>query len=185
LTAILLRGCLPLAIPAGRLAAQPPAGRTMHRHPSAVGGSSAQSGCRLSRASRGARFLLPAPPPRVTSTGCLCYFHRGRDKGRLHISPELWPGRGGAAVRCRSPGPLYPYKHAVVGRCGALERRNPLKYFHIHPKEYTLNVYFEPLLNPLPRRGRQPGARGRAASPPGRPHSNPVHPPNSLQQITG
>ena len=32
------------------------------------------------------------------------------------IYPQrLWPGRGGAAVRCRSPGPLHPRKHAVWG----------------------------------------------------------------------
>ena len=30
-----------------------------------------------------------------------------------------------------------------------------------------------------------PGARGRAARPPARPHSNPLHPPNSPKQITG
>ena len=67
------------------------------------------AGCRAPRASRGARFLLTGPPPRVTSTCCLCYFHRGRGKGRLHIFSEAVarPGRGscplsaaGAAAPC-------------------------------------------------------------------------------------
>jgi hypothetical protein len=121
----------------------------------------------------------------VTSTGCLCYFHRGRGKGRLHISPEPVARPGGAAVRCRLPVPLHPRKHAVVGRLKDEIPSSTSKY----TQKYTPWAYiFEPLLNPLPRRGRQPGARGRAASPPTclpTHTATPCTPPNSLKQITG
>ena len=170
--------------PRGRLAAQPSGGEGGANDPPVpqCGGSSAQSGCQLSRASRGGRFLLPGPPPRVTSTGCLCYFHRGRGKGWLHISPEAVarPARG----RCplSEPGAAAPTQARRMGR---LKDEIPLST-SIYAQKYTPWAYiFEPLLDLLPRRGRQPGARGRAARPPARPHSNPLHPPNSLKQITG
>jgi hypothetical protein len=179
LAVILQRGRLPLAIPA---AGSPPSprggggGRTTHRHPSAVVPAPKAAAGSRERAGGAGRFLLPGPPPRVTSTevearaGCI-------------YPQRLWPGRGGAVVRCRSrPGPLHPRKHAVVGRS---KGEIPLST-SIHTQKYTPWAYiFEPLLNPLPRRGRQPGARGRAACPPARPHSNPLHPPHSLKQITG
>ena len=140
------------------------------------------AGCRAPRASRGGRFLLPGPPPRVTSTGCLCYFHRGRGKGRLHIFPEAVarPGRGSCPLSA-APAPTQA-RRGVVRR---LKDVIPLST-SIYTQKYTPWAYiFEPLLNLLPRRGWQPGARGRAARPPARPHSNPLHPPNSLKQITG
>jgi hypothetical protein len=96
------------------------------------------------------------------------------------IYPQgLWPGR---CPLSESPGPLHPRKHAVAGR---LKGEIPLST-SMYTQKYTPWVYiFEHLLNSLPRRGRQPGARGRAARPPARPHSNPLHTPNSLKQITG
>jgi hypothetical protein len=35
--------------------------------------------------------------------------------GCIYPQSRLWPGRGGAAVRCRLSGPLHPRRHAVVG----------------------------------------------------------------------
>ena len=93
-------------------------------------------------------------------------------------SQRLWPGRGGAAVRCRLPGPLCPVPAPTQARrMGRLKDEIPLST-SIYAQKYTPWAYiFEPLLDLLPRRGRQPGARGRAARPPARPHSNPLHPP--------
>jgi len=148
------------------------------------GDSGAQSGCRLSRASRGPGFsCCRTRPARVTATGCLCYFHRGRGKGRLHTA-YIPSGCGQAAVRCRSArrGRCAPTQARRMGR---LKDEIPLST-SIYAQKYTPWAYiFEPLLDLLPRRGRQPGARGRAARPPARPHSNPLHPPHSLKQITG
>jgi hypothetical protein len=146
----------------------PPPGGDERRTGTQCGDSSAQNGCRLSRASRGPRFLLlPDPPARVTSTGCLCYFQRGRGKGRLHISPErLWPGR----CPLSEPGPAPAPTQARLG--GALERRNPListSIYTLHPKIYTLAgcIFSTPCcLDLLPRRSRQPGAWGTPTCPP-------------------
>ena len=162
--------------PRGRLAAQPSGGEgglTTRRYPSAVVLAPKAAASSQERAG-GGRFLLPGPPPRVTSTGCLCYFHRGRGKGWLHISPEAVarPARG----RCplSEPGAAAPTQARRMGR---LKDEIPLST-SIYAQEYTPWAYiFEPLLDLLPRRGRQPGARGRAARPPARPHSNPLHPP--------
>ena len=80
------------------------------------------------------------------------------------------------------PGAAAPTQARRMGR---LKDEIPLST-SIYAQKYTPWAYiFEPLLDLLPRRGRQPGARGRAARPPARPHSNPLHPPNSLKQITG
>ena len=179
MTAVLLRWCLPLTIPA---AGSPPSTREGwgDNDPPVpqCGGSSAQSGCQLSRASRGGRFLLPGPPPRVTSTGCLCYFHRGRGKGWLHISPEAVarPGRGrcplsaaGAAVPCTRTHASTPY--------GALERRNPLKYFHIRPRIYALGVYFRAPAESAATAGSAAGRAGTGSTPTCPPTQQPPAPP--------
>ena len=135
-------------------------------------------GFRAPRASRGARFLLPGSPPRVTSTGCLCYFHRGRGKGRLHIFPEAVarPGRGrcplsaaGAAVPCTRTHASTPY--------GALERRNPLKYFHIRPKIYALGVYFRAPAESAATAGSAAGRAGTGSTPTCPPTQQPPAPP--------
>jgi hypothetical protein len=99
------------------------------------------------------------------------------------IYPQwLWPGRCPLSERA-PPGPLRTYASTPYG---ALLKDAIPSSTSIYAQKYTPWAYIvEPLLNPLPRRGRQPGARGRAARPPVRPHSNPLHPPNSLKQITG
>jgi hypothetical protein len=94
-------------------------------------------------------------------------------KGRLHISPVA-VARPLSAVGARAGAAAHLRKHAVVGR---LKDEIPSST-SIYAQKYTPWAYIlEPLLNPLPRRGRQPGARGRAARPPARPHTNPLHPP--------
>jgi hypothetical protein len=122
LAVILQRGRLPLAIPA---AGSPPSprggggGRTTHRHPSAV--VPAPKAAAGSRERAGGGGLSPAGPAAAS------HFHRGRGKGWLHISPEAVarPGRG----RCPLSEPPGAAAPTQARRGGALERRNPLKYF--------------------------------------------------------
>ena len=137
-------------------------------------------GFRAPRASRGARFLLPGPgrreshPPDVCATSTEAEARAG-----CIYSQRLWPGRGGAAVRCRLPGPLCPVPAPTQARrMGRLKDEIPLST-SIYAQKYTPWAYiFEPLLDLLPRRGRQPGARGATGSTPtGPPTQQPPAPP--------
>jgi hypothetical protein len=104
--------------PAGRPAARPLGGAPGENGAPApqYGDFGAQSGCRLSRASRGPGFsCCRTRPVRVTATGCLCYFHRGRGRGRLHISP-VDVARPLSAVGARAGAAAHLRKHAVVER---------------------------------------------------------------------
>lgn len=166
--------------PRGRLAAQPSGGEgglTTRRYPSAVVLAPKAAASSQERAGGGG-FSCRARrreshPPDVCATSTEAEARAG-----CIYSQRLWPGRGGAAVRCRLPGPLCPVPAPTQARrMGRLKDEIPLST-SIYAQKYTPWAYiFEPLLDLLPRRGRQPGARGRAARPPARPHSNPLHPP--------
>ena len=101
----------------GRLAAQPSGGEgglTTRRYPSAVVLAPKAAASSQERAGGGG-FSCRARrreshPPDVCATSTEVEARAGC------IYPQrLWPGRRGAAVRCRSPGPLHPRKHAVWG----------------------------------------------------------------------
>lgn len=107
LTAVLLMVPPPYN-PRGRLAAQPSGGEgglTTRRYPSAVVLAPKAAASSQERARR-----RESHPPDVCATSTEVEARAGC------IYPQrLWPGRRGAAVRCRSPGPLHPRKHAVWG----------------------------------------------------------------------
>jgi hypothetical protein len=156
--------------PGGPPSAPPPrgGGGTAHRRPpsAVVPAPKAAAGCR--ERAGGPGFSCCRTRRRESHPPAVCATSKEAEARPGCIYPlRPWPGR--APVRCRRPGPLHPRKTQARRGRGALERRNPLKYFDIHPKIYTLRPgcivhIFEPLLNPLPRtaaRGRQPGPRGR------------------------
>jgi hypothetical protein len=129
-------------------------GRTAHRSPSAViPAPKAAAGCRERAGGPGfsccrTRRRESHPPP-VCATSTEAKARAGC------ISPGA-VARPLSAVGCRGRC-SHPRKHAVVGR---LKDEIPLSA-SIYTQKYIPWVYiFEPLLNPVPRRGRQPGARG-------------------------
>jgi hypothetical protein len=69
-----------------------------------------------------------------------------------------WPGR----CPLSEPGAAAPTQ---ARRGGALERRNPLKYFHIHPKIYTRGVYFRAPAESAATAGSAAGRAGTGSKP--------------------
>ena len=162
--------------PRGRLAAQPSGGRGGANDPPVpqCGGSSAQSGCQLSRASRGGA-VSPAGPaaashihrmfvllPQRSRQGLAAYIPR--DCGQAGAGPLSAVGARGRCTHASTP-------------YGALEIRNPLKYFHIRPKIYALGVYFRAPAGSAATAGSAAGRAGTGSTPTCPPTQQPPAPP--------
>ena len=118
--------------PAGRPAARPLGGGERRTGPPSmvVPAPKVAVGCR----ERAGVPVSPAAGParRESQPPAVCATSTEAEARAGCIYPQgLWPGR---CPLSRSPGPRAAPTQAQARRGGALERRNPLKYFHIRPK---------------------------------------------------